>query len=216
LFHPPPAVSSAWYLTTGVTAANVIAAWRFKGAVSEATSLVNLANPGTYDLTATGAPTWDAVNGWTLNAGNTIATSGLVSQDKLSILIQYSDGSFNAGYAEAVYYAVNDFILFSSRDSGDGGPYYSCYQGDGATVNSNSNLLSGNLGVSRNPASNTFRGYINGLPDIEQTETLPNLEATQIILGMTGWGIKVQAAVVYSIPLTASQVATIAANMAAL
>ena len=53
-----------WYLAGGVSAANCIAAWQPKGAASLAASYVNLANPGTYNLTGTTPPTWNASDGW--------------------------------------------------------------------------------------------------------------------------------------------------------
>jgi len=60
-----------WWLAGGISAANCLAAYQPKGAASYAASKVNLANPGTYNLSDGAAyPTWDAVNGWTFVDGN--------------------------------------------------------------------------------------------------------------------------------------------------
>ena len=56
-----------WYLAGGVDPAHCIAAYQPKGAASYAASKINLANPGTYDITEKNAgvePSWSAENGW--------------------------------------------------------------------------------------------------------------------------------------------------------
>lgn len=57
----------ARWLPPGISSGNVIAAYEAEGAASYAASKINLANPGTYDITnegGGGAPTWDATKGW--------------------------------------------------------------------------------------------------------------------------------------------------------
>jgi hypothetical protein len=59
-----PSSASNWWEAGGAT--GCVAAYQPKGAASYAASLVNLANPGTYNLTETAAsPIWDAAVGWT-------------------------------------------------------------------------------------------------------------------------------------------------------
>lgn len=53
-----------WWLAGGIPAANCIAAYQPIGAADYATSLVNLANPGTYDAYAGEAPNFAAATGW--------------------------------------------------------------------------------------------------------------------------------------------------------
>jgi hypothetical protein len=74
----PKSVASGggWWLAGGIAPANCVAAYQAKGATSKAASLVNLAQPGTYDLTETGTVNWDAVAGWT---GFTSTTDYLTS-----------------------------------------------------------------------------------------------------------------------------------------
>lgn len=60
--------SIPWYLPTGVSAANVLAAYHPKGAASLAASYVNKANPGTYNLSPGNAPILDAY-GWDSTSG---------------------------------------------------------------------------------------------------------------------------------------------------
>jgi hypothetical protein len=69
--------ASAWYLAGGVDPANCIAAYQAKGAASYAASKVNLANPGTWDLSEIIAPTWNALTGWTFDGATTLLDTGL-------------------------------------------------------------------------------------------------------------------------------------------
>ena len=55
---------TSWWLTGGIPAANCIAAYRAEGASSYATSKVNLANPGTYNLTPSTYMSWESMTGW--------------------------------------------------------------------------------------------------------------------------------------------------------
>lgn len=57
-------VSGGWWLSGSISAANCIGAYQAKGVASLAASYTNLANSGTYNLTAGTAPAWDATNGW--------------------------------------------------------------------------------------------------------------------------------------------------------
>ena len=59
-----------WWLAGGIDPDDCIAAYQPKGAASYAASKVNLANPGTYDLTNGNDPSWSADNGWTFDGVN--------------------------------------------------------------------------------------------------------------------------------------------------
>ena len=56
-----------WWLAGGIDPDDCIAAYQPKGAASYAASKVNLANPGTYDLTNGNDPSWSASTGWTFD-----------------------------------------------------------------------------------------------------------------------------------------------------
>lgn len=58
------AAAVPWYLAGGVSAANCIAAYQPKGASSLEASYVNLANPGTYNLSGA-TPAFDSALGYT-------------------------------------------------------------------------------------------------------------------------------------------------------
>lgn len=63
----PRSIKAAWYLAGEISVANCLAAYQAKGMETFAASKINLANPGTYDLSDGGSPTWDSNNGWMLS-----------------------------------------------------------------------------------------------------------------------------------------------------
>jgi hypothetical protein len=64
-----------WWLAGGISSANVVAAYQPKGASDQAASYTNLANPGTFDITALVAPSWAAATGWSFNGSQYVNTS---------------------------------------------------------------------------------------------------------------------------------------------
>ena len=57
-------VPTPWWLSGDISASDALAAYQGVSAASKAASLVNLAIPGTHNLTETGTVTWDAGEGW--------------------------------------------------------------------------------------------------------------------------------------------------------
>lgn len=78
-----------WWDLDG-TLTSCVAAYQAKGAVSQAASYVNLANAGTYDLTAGGSPTWDS-GGWKFGAGNYLNTGIIPSDITWSYIAKFSN-----------------------------------------------------------------------------------------------------------------------------
>jgi hypothetical protein len=78
-----------WYLAAGVTP---IAAYQAIGASSYAESLVNLANPGTYNLTeeGAGAITWAAATGWKGDGTNYFNTGISPANQNYTYLIRFT------------------------------------------------------------------------------------------------------------------------------
>jgi hypothetical protein len=95
----PSAASSNWWEAGGATGA--VAVYQPKGAASYAASLVNLANPGTYNAVEGTAPTWDAGTGWTFDGSTQhLLISALVfpTTQTWTWLVRYQDwgtGTYN-------------------------------------------------------------------------------------------------------------------------
>jgi hypothetical protein len=92
-----------WWQVAGATC---IAAYQPKGAADLATSYVNLANPGTYNATWSGAsPSWTVGDGWQCSVANYLRT-GVVPVDGDWMIARYSNcaavvyiaGVFNGTY----------------------------------------------------------------------------------------------------------------------
>lgn len=68
----------------------VVAAYKARHAASLAASMVNLANPGTYNLTVVGStPTWDAEDGWSFSSG--AFDTGYNLPEECTFLVRYTD-----------------------------------------------------------------------------------------------------------------------------
>ena len=198
--------TTPWYLAGGVSAPQ--AAYQAKGAASLAASYVNLVTPGTYDAYAGIAPTLGA-NGWAFD-GNAYLNTGIIPNTGYSALVQFINhtnngwiiGSRNA--AGTLVFGVASYVtsplsLFAN----------------GTSINIPTASGAGNYAV-------TDYGYIDGSV---VTASLSNGGApTQIMIGaLNNNGSpaakfigSIVAVVIYSVNLDASQIAAIAAAMAAL
>lgn len=199
-----------WWLAGGVAAGDCVAAYQAKGAASYAASKINLANPGTYNAAdGTAYPTWNAATGWTFN-GTMWLTTGIAPSVNMSMLVRYHNSSGAIG------------CLIGSRDtnwcdlwwqvSGGAGVQY----GHGSYLNVTPSLASGVLGFAGQ------RGYRNGADDgvIGAGTGVP---AVNMLIGARAqptaanhYTGDILAISVYSVNITATQVAAITAAMQAL
>ena len=69
---------TSWWLAGGISAENCVAAYQAKGAADYAASLVNLANPGTYNAANGNSPTFNTAIGWTFDGVNDYLVTGIV------------------------------------------------------------------------------------------------------------------------------------------
>jgi hypothetical protein len=202
-----------WYLSVGATP---IAAYQAKGATSYAASKVNLANPGTYDISDGAAfPTWASATGWTFVAASLqYLVTGLTPSAKTwSALIQYS----GVGAADTALFGADGDALFSIY------PHYSdnkIYYQNGSFIDGVGGLNDGNLGFAGN------QGYKNGLADGLAIPAGAGVTWYPMLIGCTtvnGTGAPtayinaiIKAFIVYSITLNAAQMLTLATAMEAL
>lgn len=77
-----------------------VAAYNALGAANIATSQINIANPGTYDLTAVNAtPNWDTDDGWSKNGASSAWSTGITtSTSSWSFVVRFADAPFGNGY----------------------------------------------------------------------------------------------------------------------
>jgi hypothetical protein len=190
------------------TADTCVAAYVPKGAASLAASYTNLKNPGTYDLTATVAPTFDTLTGWTFNGSTQYLKTGITSP--ATTLIRFTDGSGPGGGIFGMYTTQGYYYTIVPNSGGSIAYLYGDIQTGSAAP------TSGILGLSD-------KGYFNGVAD---SARLTHLYTSSNDLWIGGinfnnalllpYGCKVQAVSIYSSILSATQIATIYTAMAAL
>jgi hypothetical protein len=119
--------SGGWWLSGGIAAANCIAAYQAKGAADYAASLVNLANPGTYNCTApAGNPAFDTSVGLTFGSNKYLAT-GITPGAGWSFIVDFTRSPIGTLAILGSYGSLNSrfFILTISDRLGWGYGGYS-------------------------------------------------------------------------------------------
>jgi hypothetical protein len=209
--------AAPWYLSGGIAAENCIAAYAAKGAASQAASYVNLANPGTYDLTApTAAPTWDADLGWTFNGSTQYLATGITFATTVgpsrTIIIRFDNVTGATGYIAGGWLGAGNGLIFSPNRA-SARKYY-----NGSTLlNVAATSASGVIAVAGNTA------YIDGVSD--GTITTGNYSQTiSIYIGAdwqnsgtppvhTYFAGRIQAVAIYNTALSLAQVEAVTAAM---
>ncbi|MEI6327367.1 MAG: prepilin-type N-terminal cleavage/methylation domain-containing protein [Candidatus Roizmanbacteria bacterium] len=198
-----------WWLAGGVNPVNAVGVYQAKGAADYAASKVNLANPGTYDLTDGVAPTWASGTGWIFNGSQYLIT-GIVPVTTYSMIVRWTRSAFTYGWLAGSYYSATDkrFSLFLP---GTGALIKEYGNGQYALPASSDALTSGVMAV-------TNVGYLNGALDFASPLTPFASFNLPIGIGiMNGFSTKflgnIQATSIYNSTLTAAQVAAISAAM---
>lgn len=209
----PQAAAVSWWLSGAISAADCYQAHQAKGAASLAASYSNLNDPGTHDAGVGVAPDWDAGNGWKFNGTNHYLTTTFQpdndqSQTMIAQFTNFSDPQMLAGAANA---AGNIFALRPNHASG------SVYYNGGVLVVAPS-LTSGNTAIAGN------QGYRDGVADGGAIAGYGGSCPYAVYIGCwndagspTNYGaVYLQAYAIYTVTITAAQVAAVRAAMAAL
>jgi hypothetical protein len=210
-------VGAPWYLAGGIAAANCLAAYKAIGAADLAASYVNLANPGTYDITASAAPTFAAATGWTFDgASQWLITGKTIVNDarNYSMLARFSGVTGSTGYMCGFYIATPwSFTMTPNRTAARR------YFNGGAALAVAAVSASGVIGIAGDQA------YIDGAVDGTIT-TGTGTTNMPIFIGAnanneagarhTYFAGNIQAFVIYDAILTPAQVIAVTNAMAAL
>ena len=210
-------VAGGWWLTGGISAANCIAAYQPKGAADLAGSYVNLANPGTYNLTLGTAPTWDVTNGWIFtNAGATYLKTGVIPEnDKTwSMIFKFSNYTAGGNWATpcGMWSASGQGFAITTGAGTKYGFYNGGYQGGENSVTNGVLAVAGN------------QGYYNGVDKTADIGTGAAAFEDDIYIGgpnnigtfYQAVNIYIQAIAIYDVALSATQVGTLTTAMNAL
>lgn len=202
-----------WWAAGGATGA--IVAYQPKGAVSYATSLRNLVNPGVNDAAAGVAPSWTRSGGWSFNGSNQYLVSTAVLQLTYTAIVRIA--SFTPDTSPRTVMGVfqgsdsRSFVIQSFNND-------RIRSFNGGFIDNTPMLTSGTLAIAGK------QPYRNGATEsnvIAAGGTNPSLGF--YIGGLNNSGslaqvtqVTVIALAVYNNALNASQVAAVAAAMAAL
>jgi len=207
-------IQTSWFLSGGISAANCIAAYRAKGVTSQTSSYVNLANPGTYNLTIGVAPSWNIGGGWGFTGTqylNTGYTPDGTTQSK-SLIVRFS-GTYGADRLIAGCHGSSQRFELSAYMGA--GRFY----GNGGSGSIAPAVSSGVLCVAGN------KGYYNGQQDITGISFASNTLYPVFIGGRNYLGSlhagfafsgNIQAVAIYNIEITSSQVSAVTTAMNAL
>lgn len=217
--------ADGWWSLSGLSSSNVIAAYQFKGAASQAESYINLANPGMHTLTAVGTPGWNATEGLVLNwnTGQEGNKSGLNSSSAISV-----------GIASACIRITKSGTgvrpLISKNSSESFG--FGLYDANGNTnsqlgiINSSGKINYGNSGISSGCIYGNFGNRTMSLNGTNLGQTGSSAQ-----LGIAEWtliagrysqyypsniNMRIQAVVLFKVALTQSQILELAQKMNAL
>jgi hypothetical protein len=212
-----------WYLPTGINSVNVIGAYRSKNNSDYATTLINEANPGVYDLTSPFPPTWDS-SGWSFD-GTQYLLTGIVPQNNNGwSLLVYGERTVDSNGGWFSVLADNGIttpglgIIYLA-----GNNYY--YDGQFQTRSAVSDL---NVGVVHG-VSGEDGAIVGAIPYIDGIQSLPrityspgNFSPFGLVIGATAFDTssvvfkmigKIYSAVVYDAYLNASQMLEVTQNM---
>lgn len=206
-----------WYLAGGVDEADCIAAYQAIGASTIFAAYTNLANPGTYDLTAGITPGFDISYGWSFNGVDQYLRSTMVpnNDQTWSVIVRFSEQSGTGD--KALTGALNAAATSGLALIADKANTVSYRNGDTPSTFA-PKLATGILAIAGNKA------YRDG---VAEAGTLGTGTGTlsQTIIGGVGYAgnaaawfcnVKIQAIAFYHAVLTPSQVAAITTAMNAL
>ncbi len=200
-----------WWTVTGATC---IAAYQAKGASSIAIAKINLANPGTYDLTnnIVSVPSLSSA-GWIFNGLNQGFETGIFPDQNTSVAIQFSGLTGNILFGERTLWTDKFLIEHSGT-----GRYYEI--GGENKVLPAGGLTSGNLIY-----SSTGKGFLNGIQEATLNTTTVGtftairdlyIGAYNFISGLQYGDLTIQAFSLYSNSIPDGEISGLATRMQAL
>lgn len=199
-----------WWLTAGISSADCIAVFQPIGAASYALSKVNLANPGTYNLTNEATyPNWDSTNGWTvaLGAGLTMGNYSFVSGTDYSWICRLTNAN-NGEVGFPILTAYNFAIVNQIRSSN----YQTIYR----DTQKNNSLGSG---LTSHVVAITRYGFFNNgsIFSSYSASEINNTKEVRILWNAsTGLQMDIKAWALYKINLDETKVAALTTAMNAL
>lgn len=231
VWRRPQAGGATWWDNNGAIS-GCVAAYQSIGAASYTASKVNLKNPGTYDLTSTDDPAWDATDGWTFNGTSDRLTGSAITQlngsSAVTIAVRVETNTLTGGDANLRYiFAQEGTVNFTTaayqlRLETSADNYQFVKNGASEVVNSTSAAIANHVLICVYNGSNTSI-WKNGTQNTPTSTTgATGTYATSFGIGYYAatpsryWSGKIQAIAIYNAALSSGEIATVYAAMAAL
>lgn len=224
--------SNPWWQPKGLIPANVIAAYRFKGAESEARALLDLSGKTLHTLHKTNdSVVWNFANGFTIPAVLGYGLDNTQINDFAAVFIRYSDVNVDSATNASLVSLSATHYLDAKVAGWDNGslkyrkrPGFSCFNGWAFGAYSPAAYSQAVLGWNRTPDGfSTNSLYINGSKVAFTEMAYESPSASRILIGqarmnstVTLTSLKVQAAVFYNTHLTDEQAMELSLSMAEL
>lgn len=205
----PGGVATPWYRAGG--APLPVAAYQPKGAATYAIAKQNISLPGTHDLFEGIIPGWNSADGFIFTGSQWLDTD-ITPANGYTAMVQFANAT------TASFYALFGTLFNGARFNVYPNSGFGVVYGYGSLTLSNPGLASGNLGICGG------RGYRNGFAE-GAVMSFTAVNPFKLVLGArrsTGGAVgefakaNISAFVIYSVTLTAAQVAAVSAAMAAL
>ncbi len=202
-----PVTQTGWWLAGGLSPSNCVAAYQAKGVVSQSESYINLANPGTYNLSLGVAPSWSSISGWGFNGTQYLNTGYMpdgTTQNK-TLIVRFSGYTYTDRIIAGCHGSSQRFELMAS---GEFGKFY----GNGGRISIAPSVVSGVLCVAG------AKGYYNGNQDVSGISFVSNTLCPVFIGGRNYLGSlhagfamvgNIQAMAIYNTELTAGMVSAV-------
>ena len=217
-----------WWLPSGVSETNVLAAYQFRNAVSETLSFYNLVNSSAYLLSKN-----DAGVTWTIDKGVFIPAvrgAGLTgfNQGYVSCAIRFSDVDVNASTEIGLTSPIDGYYLFAKTASGSGDYYktpgFSNATNTGQSASrSNETMSNGVLGYTRSLGKLYKNGQLKSLTTYtwDYADAAYPISIGNAVRQPSGYPramgtVYIQAAVFYNIALSDAQHVELAEKMNAI
>jgi hypothetical protein len=139
--NPHTPITGIW-LSDGITASTVIAAYHARGATSYAASKVNLVAPGTHNLLdGATAPGWNVATGWNASSSGYLI-SDILPTATMFVIAKYS-GIVTAGNYDlfGASTGANYFMMMPLKTAGNIRPWWGGYATSIALANSGANII---------------------------------------------------------------------------
>lgn len=203
-----------WWMANGLSPSNVYGAYNAVGATDYNDSLVNRNAPGVNDLTTGVAPDWAATTGWQFDAATTYINTGFLPTSNMTVIVSTARDASPYGYLLGAASSVAYSFYTTAA-----GTYTEHFVH--ATNLSNTAAAAVDIVLAGASSTSSQKLYVNGSL-VDSASVSPQAVTVPIYIGAYNnngvaynfYSERIKAIAIYTVELSAAQIATISENMA--